>query len=375
MPLFNCTRVQHIRPTGSVKAGILVDRQGVRVRSVDVAQLAGVSRSAVSRAFTPGAYVSPETRAKVLRAAEALGYQPNALARGLITQRTGIVGIVSTDLDNPFYAALLQSLGEALQGRGLAPLLLFGDEHSTDRQIAQLLSYQVDALVMTNATLSSNMAARCARSDRPVVAINRYLAHHDIPSITCDNQGSAAAVADHLIAAGCQRIGFVAGLPDASSSRDREAGFLRRLGHMGRAVVAHETGHYTHDGGVEAAKRMLAAPDRPDGIFCANDLMAFGVMDAARDIFGLRVPHDLKVCGFDNSSLAAWSSYDLTSVDQDTPAMIEAALSTLLAALAGEATRTLHLEVPGRLVRRSSTAGPDGPIDSRSAGLNLHTCA
>ena len=106
-----------------------------------MAQLAGVSRSAVSRTFTPGAYVSPETRTKVLRAAEALGYQPNALARGLITQRTGIVGIVSTDLDNPFYATLLQALGEALQARGLAPLLLFGDQHqhrSADRAAALL---------------------------------------------------------------------------------------------------------------------------------------------------------------------------------------------------------------------------------------------
>ena len=339
----------------------MAERLSVRVRSVDVAQLAGVSRSAVSRAFTPGAYVSPETRQKVLRAAEALGYQPNALARGLITQRTGIVGIVSTDLDNPFYAALLQTLAEALQGKGLAPLLLFGDEHSTDRQIAQLLSYQVDALMMTNATLSSKMAARCAQSDRPVVAINRYLAHQDITSITCDNQGSAAAVADHLIAAGCKRIAFVAGIPDASSSRDREAGFLRRLGHAGRAVVAHETGHYTHDGGVEAAKRMLALPEPPDGVFCANDLMAFGVMDAARDIFGLTIPRDLKVCGFDNSSLASWSSYDLTSVDQDVDAMVEAALARMLAAHAGEATDTLHLEVPGRLVARSSTAREPQP--------------
>lgn len=332
------------------------------MRSLDVAQLAGVSRSAVSRTFTPGTYVSPETREKVLRAAEALGYQPNALARGLITRRTGIVGIVSTDLDNPFYATLLQALGERLQAEGLAPLLLFGDEHSTDRQIAQLLSYQVDALVMTNATLSSKMAARCAQSDRPVVAINRYLPHQDITSITCDNIGSAAGVADHLIALGCRRIAFVAGIPDASSSRDREAGFLRRLGQAGVPVVAHEIGHYSHDGGVAAARRLLSHPAPPDGVFCANDLMAFGVMDAARDEFGLAIPRDLKVCGFDNSSLASWSSYDLTTVDQDIPAMIEAAVGRILAALAGEASGTPHLEVAGRLVVRSSTDDGASPL-------------
>ena len=333
----------------------------VRVRSLDVAQLAGVSRSAVSRAFTPGAYVSPETRTKVLRAAEALGYHPNALARGLITQRTGIVGIVSTDLDNPFYAILLQTLGEALQAQQLAPLLLFGDETSTDRQIAHLLSYQVDALVLTNATLSSKMAARCAQIDKPIIAINRYLAQPEITSITCDNRGAAAAIADHLIAMGCRRIAFVAGKQGASSSRDREAGFLRRLGQVGRAAVAHETGHYTHDGGVEAARRMLSAAEPPDGIFCANDLMAFGVMDIARDEFGLRIPQDLRICGFDNSSLASWPSYDLTSVDQDVAAMVDLAIGRILEALAGDAPSTAHIEVKGRLILRSSTAPPALP--------------
>ncbi|MEZ5834856.1 MAG: LacI family DNA-binding transcriptional regulator [Geminicoccaceae bacterium] len=199
------------------------------MRSIDVARLAGVSRSAVSRSYTPGAYVSDETRRKVLEAAEALGYHPNALARSLITRRTGIIGIVSTDLDNPFYAALLQALSMRFQAEGLAPLLLFGDETSTDRQITQLLSYQVDALVMTNATLSSAMAARFARIDKPVVAINRYMAQEEITSITSDNHEAAGQVADHFVSLGCRRIAFLAGKPDASSSRDREAGFMRRL--------------------------------------------------------------------------------------------------------------------------------------------------
>lgn len=337
-----------------------MDKPKVRVRSLDVARLAGVSRSAVSRTFTPGAYVSPETRAKVLAAAEALGYQPNALARSLITRRTGIIGIVSTDLDNPFYAELLQALSQRLQDENLASLLLFGDETSTDRQITQLLSYQVDALVMTNATLSSVMAARCAQIDKPVVAINRYIAQQEITSITCDNVGSAATVADHLVAMGCTRIAFVAGKPDASSSRDREAGFLRRLAQLGRSVVAHETGGYTHTGGVDAARRLLSRPDRPDGVFCANDMMAFGVMDAARDEFGLRIPEDLKVCGFDNSSLASWSSYNLTSVDQDIAAMVETSVMHIVASLSGAAREARHLEVAGRLMVRHSS-DPEAP--------------
>ena len=330
-------------------------KQKTQARSIDVARLAGVSRSAVSRSYTPGAYVSDETRRKVLEAAEALGYHPNALARSLITRRTGIIGIVSTDLDNPFYAALLQALSMRFQAEGLAPLLLFGDETSTDRQITQLLSYQVDALVMTNATLSSAMAARFARIDKPVVAINRYMAQEEITSITSDNHEAAGQVADHFVSLGCRRIAFLAGKPDASSSRDREAGFMRRLAQLGHPLIAHDVGNYHHLGGVEAARRLLRREVRPDAIFCANDLMAFGVMDVARGEFGLRIPQDLKVCGFDNSGMASWPAYDLTTVDQGMETMVETTVQHIRDCLAGQLPSTRHLEVAGRVIIRGST--------------------
>ena len=195
-----------------------------RVRSVDVAKLAGVSRSAVSRTFTPNAYVSPETREKVLKASEALGYHPNVLARSLITRRSGIVGVVSTDLDNPFYAEILQKIALSLQEHDLASLLMFGDERSTDQQISRLLSYQVDAIVVTNAVLSSELTARLSRVKLPVIAVNRYFPQDWVTSITCDNKSAAKLMANHLVAQGCKRIVFIAGKHDASSSVDREAG-------------------------------------------------------------------------------------------------------------------------------------------------------
>lgn len=327
------------------------------VRSLDVARLAGVSRSAVSRTYTPGAYVSEQTRNKVLTAAEVLGYAPNVLARSLITKRTGIVGIVSTDLDNPFYAALLQRLGTALQSVGLAPLLLFGDETSTDPQITQMMSYRVDGLVMTNATLSSRMAARFARNDRPIIAVNRYMAQQEITSITCDNVAGMGLVVDHLVGLGCRRIAFVAGNPDASSSRDREAGFLRRMAFHGLSPTEIVIGHYTHEGGALAARRILAAQTPPDAIACANDLMAFSVMDVARNAFGISIPEQLRVTGFDNSGLADWSSHALTSVDQNIAAMVELAVDCVVSGLARKPTPPRHIAVPGRLVVRASTVG------------------
>src|SRR4051812_33153343 len=151
-------------------------------RSVDVARLAGVSRSAVSRAFTTGAYIAPETRRRVFDAAAMLGYSPNAIARSLITQRTYIIGIVTTDLHNPFYASLLQEMNELLQDKGYASLLMIAGRDNLDALIPKLLSYQVDGFILTAVMLSSTMAARCHEIGKPVVLVDRYIESDTITS-------------------------------------------------------------------------------------------------------------------------------------------------------------------------------------------------
>lgn len=333
------------------------DKKENRARSVDVARLAGVSRSAVSRTFTPGAYVSDQTKTKVLHAAQALNYYPNAMARSLTTQRSGIVGVISADLQNPFYAFTLEKIGNALQEQGLAPLVLFGDETSTKAQISRILSYQIDALLVTNAVLSSALTESISRMKLPVIAINRYFPQDWITSITCDNIGAAGSVANHLLDQGCARIALVTGKADASSSRDREAGFLRALVKRGAAPIAIETGDYSHNSGVVAGRRLLERPIVPDAIFCANDLMAMGVVDVARTEFGLRIPDDLRVAGFDNSVVGSWPSYSLTTVDQNTSQMIDLAIENVLSQLRGEVERTgEHIHVQGTLIVRRSTS-------------------
>jgi len=332
------------------------DKKEGRSRSIDVARLAGVSRSAVSRTFTPDAYVSEATREKVLRAAKTLNYHPNAMARSIKTQRSGIIGVISADLQNPFYADTLEKIGAALQSQGLASLVLFGDETSTSGQISQILSYQVDALIVTNAVISSALTDNISRTKLPVVAINRYFPQDWITSITCDNIAGSAAIADHLLDIGCSRIALVSGKTEASSSRDREVGFVRALVKRGTAPIAIESGDYTHDSGVAAARKLLSGPIVPDAIFCANDLMAIGVIDIARAEFGLKIPEDLRVAGFDNSIIGSWQSYNLTSVDQNVPQMIELAVKSVLDQLRGEGGQGgEHLQVQGKLIVRQST--------------------
>lgn len=332
-----------------------MSRKFAKINSSDVAKLAGVSRSAVSRTFTEGAYVSEETRAKVQRAAEALDYNPNRLARSLTTNRSHILGVITTDLDNPFYATLLQELIEKIQEKQHAALVLRACEKDNDELITRLLSYQVDGLLITNAHLSSKMALQCIKLGKPVVTVNRYLDIEQIAAVTCDNASSAAQVADYLLDLGCKQIAFIAGDPNTSSSRDRELGFRNRLAERGAPLALEDTGFYTHEGGVQATRRLFAKRPYPDALFAANDFMAFAALGVIRRELGLRVPQDVSVFGFDNSLEADWPEFSLTTVDQNLPRMVDVAVDEILARIAGTMGRTRHRTVAGRLVIREST--------------------
>lgn len=331
-----------------------------KVGSADVAKLAGVSRSAVSRTFTEGTYVSPETRAKVLEAARALGYRPNVLARSLTTNRTNIIGILTTHLDNPFYATLLQEVIERIQSKGLATLVLTAGEGDNDDLVARLLSYQVDGIIVTSANLSAQMAQNCVNAGKPVIILNRHPEIDEVTAVTCDNASCGAQVADLLMDLGRERIAFIGGNAGIQSSIEREEGFRKRLSEYGVALHGSADGHYTHAGGLEAARQLLSAPMKPDAIFAANDLMAFASLDVIRREFGLRVPEDIAVVGFDNSAAAEWPAHRLTSVDQNAPRMVDVAVDEITARLSGEKARTRQYNIVGRLVLRASTGNPAG---------------
>lgn len=325
------------------------------VGSADVARLAGVSRSAVSRAFTPGAYISPETRQRVLEAAELLHYSPNAIARSLSKKSSGLIGIIASNLDNPFYARLLEMLSTQLQSHGYGILLLIADPANLDAEIPKLLSYQVDGVILPAATLSSQMAVVLQRSGRPVVLVNRYLRHDVVSSVSGDNYGGGAAVADLLVDAGYRRIAFMAGQDDTSSSRDRGQGLKERLAERGLAVYAREAGQYTHLDGVAAARKLLSQTPRPDAIFCANDIMAMATLEIAKVEFNLKVPDELAVVGYDNSGPASWPLHQLTSVDQHLPEMARLTVEILIRKLTSGDASIEHRTVPASLIERATT--------------------
>ena len=333
-----------------------------KVTSQDVARHAGVSQSAVSRVFTKGASVSPEMAKRVRAAAETLGYRPNALARGLITGRSRIIGLVVAYLDNPFYPDAIEKLSHALQGEGYHLLIFTTGKHGidTDRVIGELIDYQVDGIITASINLSNALARTCADAGIPVVLFNRGIPGSGLSEVTSANMAGGRKVAEFLIAGGHRRIAHIAGFEGASTTRDRLAGFEGALIAAGQSLHALGHGKYDRADAAEAARAMMELPEPPDAIFVANDHMALAVMDVLRFDLGLSVPGDVSIVGYDDVPMAAWPAYDLTTMRQPTRRMVGATVEELMALLETPARATRRIEIDGPLVVRGSARIPEG---------------
>lgn len=331
--------------------------------SLDVARLAGVSQSAVSRCFTAGASVSHAMRDKVQEAARKLGYQPNAHARSLITGRSRIIGLVLSALENLFYPAVLERLAKRLQQDGYHLLIFIGDNANSDDLVEEILQYNVDGIVLGATTLSSALAQRCADASIPVVLFNRVMASGSagaVSSVRSDNVGGGREMARFLVAGSHKRIAYIAGREDSSTNLEREQGFREGLAELGQRIYARAIGNYEVVQARQAARDLFsAAADRPDAVFVAGDLMAIVVLDTLRHELGLAVPQDVSVVGFDNVPQAAWASYELTTFEQPVQPMVEATVALLQSYLREAQTPpSQNLVVPGQLIIRQSARLP-----------------
>lgn len=333
-----------------------------RVTAHDVAKAAGVSQSAVSRVFTPGASASVKTVEKVKRAADALGYRPNILARSLITGKSRIIGLVVAYLNNQFYPEALEKLSNALQRRGYHVLIFMTSNNDTDlsKVLDEILDYQVDGIVAASVSLSSNFASRCQQAGVPVVLFNRSQNDARLSTVTSDNEEGGRKVADFLGAGDHKRIGYISGWEGASTQRDRERGFVERLRELGQELATREDGKFDQDATRAAARKMFSQTTRPDAVFVANDHMAFLTMDVLRFELGLSVPNDVSVVGYDDVPLASWPTYDLTTVRQSANKMVEETITTLFEQIEGGLGTPRHVSIDGPLIVRGSARIPKG---------------
>lgn len=325
--------------------------------SIDVARLAGVSQSAVSRTFKPGGSVSEETRRKVLAAAEQLDYRPSFIPRIMLTHRSNLVALVIGGMYNPFYATVLERFTVKLQETGHQVLLVHVEsDHSLDAVIPRLASYRVDAIVSGLAVLSAESASRLAQLKIPVISFNTPVKNEWVSSVCCDNVGGARCIADLFLERGGRRFGYIGGPSDSPANQERYAGFRERLAERGIGEIAVVEADFRYEGGYKAAEEMFKPHERPDAVFCANDLVAMGAIDALRKELGLRVPEDVLVAGFDDIPEASWSAYDLTTLVQDAPRMVDEALTILHASVAEHApVGEVRVVVPAPLVERGTT--------------------
>jgi DNA-binding LacI/PurR family transcriptional regulator len=332
-----------------------------RVTSAEVAELAGVSQSAVSRVFTPGASVSEKTASKVRAAADALGYRPNSLARAMISGRSRMIGLVVAYLDNQFYPLALEQLSRALQDRGYH-ILVFMAGNGTDKipeVMQQLLDYQVDGIVTASVAISNDLTSRCDAAGIPVVLFNRGQDDPRVSEVTSDNVAGGRRVAEFLLAGGHKRIAHIMGWQGSSTGRDRAAGFESALQVAGKKPFAMVDGMYAQATAAAVARDLCTRATRPDAIFVGNDHMAFAVMDELRFGLGLDVPGDISVVSYDDVPMAAWRAYDLTTIRQPVELMVAATIDALLGRIEGSRAATKQ-RIGGPLIVRGSARKPKG---------------
>ncbi len=330
-----------------------------RVTSQDVARLAGVSQSAVSRVFTPGASASAATVDKVKRAAEQLGYRPNPLARAMITGKSRIIGLVVAYLDNQFYPLALERLSNALQAKGYHILVFTTPNRADniDKIVSELMDYRVDGIITASVAMSNELTETCARAGIPVVMFNRGQDGAGLSSVTSANLIGGRTVADFLAAGGHQRIAHIAGWAGSSTGRDRARGFEDGLARHGLTPSAVIDGRFDRDTAIAATRDLMDSETPPDAIFVGNDHMAFAVMDTLRDL-GLSIPGDISVVGYDDVPLAAWGAYDLTTLRQPVNRMVEATVTTLLGQIEDASKHPEKIEIEGPLILRGSARIP-----------------
>lgn len=318
-----------------------------------VALHAGVSRSAVSRTFTPGASVSPHMRERVMKSAQALGYQVNLIARTMNKGSSNFVGIITAGFENPFLASLLAPLTHHLSLHGLMPLLMnANDPQQLERSMQELLSYQVAGVILTSASTSVEQVERYLSRQIPLTMINSDAHISGANVVVSDHVEGGRLAAQELLRSGATRLAFIGQNEGNYSARQRLQGFRQALAEAGLAPLSEyyaAAGGYA--GGMSAGLALFEQAARPDGIFCATDMLALGVMDALRFTLGLSIPGDVAVVGFDDIPQAAQSAYGLTTIRQDPEALgRQAVVATLDAAVEPP------FVVPVQLVRRASTS-------------------
>ncbi|MES1200374.1 MAG: LacI family DNA-binding transcriptional regulator [Pseudomonadota bacterium] len=367
------TDVRDVLRPGTQGGDRVRKRRKAQANSTDVARVAGVSIAAVSRAFSPDGSISTVLREKVYAAARKLNYVPNTLARSLITRQTNIVALMLANMSNPIYAQILSEASRRLEDIGKQVLLFTPrDPDDFDRSLQHMLQYQVDAIVIAAASISSQMATLCLGRGVPVVTLGRHIPGLPVHSIRGNAREGGERAAEMLLSGHGQHFGMVTGPAHLTTMIERKEGALARLS-KARVTVEACDGGLTYEGGRNAALQLMRNVPRPDSLICMTDIMALGAMDAVRHELGLKIPDDVAVIGFDDIPEAGHASYQLTTIKTPVVEMVD----YMIDLVSDRATNAelAEIQIPAEVIVRGSTRAGDGAMGAsvNSLGNRLKT--
>lgn len=332
--------------------------------SADVAALAGVSQSTVSRSFDPNSRISEATRQRVFEAAEQLGYQINKAAQTMIKKRSDLVGLVTAGLEDPFRSEFLHKLIIEVQNCGLRPMVMdVSDRETIDEELNGLIQYQLSGVIITSGTPSENIGKAFIKRGTPVVLVNRTEHSNEADIVNLDNEQAGAMAAAAFIRSNKTRLVVVRAKTPSFSSVMRAKGFLGYLKpyieteQVKATEVFCGTGDY--EGGQQVAKQILASEHRADGLFFCMDHIAFGFIDAAKQQLSKSEFQAIGIVGCDDVQLARYQSYDLTTVRQPTTDMAKASVRTLLNRLEQPSSAPKKQTIAAEFVYRSTLTSPE----------------
>lgn len=315
----------------------------------DVARRAGVSITTTSYVLNGKGRISEATRERVLAVAEELNYHPNAFARHLKKRKTRTIGVFIARLGGLFYEEVLEGIHEAILQTDYE--LIVCPETRTTRRI--LTHRQVDGAIVFDTTITSDLIAKLACERFPIVALDRYLEADYVFPVLVDNPSGTREVFRHLYNQGARRLAFVAGAVDSFDNLERKQVFLDEAARHALSVTCYQ-GNFTRPSGYQAAEEIIASASLPEAVFCANDQMAIGLMEALK-AHRLRVPYDVAVVGFDDIAVAQYLQPALSTVRVSRLEWGSSAVTRLIALLEHERPFDTH-RIPTTFVRRQSSA-------------------
>lgn len=326
------------------------------VTSHDVAKLAGVSQPTVSRALRDSPKVSEETKKRVRQAARALGYVPSETGRALSSGRTRRIGLLLTDLENQFYPHVIAPMHRELETQGYQ-LMLQTESSDTGTVAERLIANALDGVLLATTTIDSVVPVRLRDRGVPFAYFNRTADAMEADSATVNPVPGMREVAAEIAALGHRQVGAVFGPRNTSTALERETALRDALEEHGRTIAAGHTyrGPFDVDTGYTGAQRLLIHHPRPTVIVCGNDVVALGVLNAAKDL-GVAVPDEVSVVGFDDLPAAAWPLIRLTTVAFDLDTMARTAADLLVRRIEHPGGAYVHTVFPSRLIRRGTLA-------------------